>query len=99
MYSIKTKSNMVCVEDIRPPAPPAPTASLHERVRRWLKKSPGPNGRYEGYRPDPSNPLRAIHENTGQVMTFTWEEVFSSSSQVITFTWEEEKEYGEEFYS
>ncbi len=74
---------MVCVDNqnIRPPAPPAhpaPTASLRERVRRWLVHRPGLGGHYEGYRPDFSDPAspRAIHENTGAVITFTRREVF-----------------------
>lgn len=71
---------MVCavIQDIRPPAPPTPLLPLRERVRRWLVHRPGPGGRYEGYRPDFSNPAlpRAIHENTGEVITFDWEEVF-----------------------
>ncbi len=69
---------MVCVDNqnIRPPAPPASLLPLRERVRRWLVRRPGPGGRCEGFRPDPSNPLRAIHENNGEVITFTWEEVF-----------------------
>lgn len=71
---------MVCVvnQNIRPPAPPASLLPLRERVRRWLVDRPGPGGRYEGYRPDFSDPAspRAIHENTGAVITFTWEEIF-----------------------
>ncbi len=69
---------MVCavIQNIRLPAP-APTVPLRERVRLWLAHRPGPNGRYEGYRPDFSNPAspQAIHDITGVMITFTPEEV------------------------
>lgn len=69
---------MVCIAEpmITHPSPPT-LLPLRERVRRWMKHHPSPDGRYEGFKSyfdDPRGPV-SRHTTTGEEFIFSRREL------------------------